>query len=82
MSESPAAILKSSDLEETSPRYKCRLCGEAFLSLMELRAHRQAYQSIHLRPVVFVKTSPNIISAIEELRDRGYQGYRETDRSS
>ena len=67
-------------------QYKCTVCGERFLSLMELRAHRKKYKGQHRRPKLEDGTAKDIVAVIEdkieEVRDRGYHGYREVDRSS
>jgi len=60
----------------------CPICGEEFLSLIELRAHRKKCKGRHQRPTVCETELPDIVRNIEDLQDRGYQGYRESDRSS
>jgi hypothetical protein len=70
----------------TGGQYKCKTCGERFLSRMELRAHRKKYRGAHRRPRRQEGKTKDIVDVIEdtieEVRDRGYHGYREVDRSS
>jgi hypothetical protein len=69
-------------LKPSRLRYTCAGCGERFLSLLELRAHRKKYKGPHRRPKAQKTAGPDIVAGIENLRDQEYRGYREADRSS
>ena len=77
--------MKPSTRKQKSQHYICRSCGEEFLSLIELRAHRKKNKGPHRRPPVREGKLPDIVEDIEANREcvsRGYHGYREVDRSS
>lgn len=74
--------MKAAIQKQKRRRYTCPICGEAFLSLLELRAHRKASKGRHLRPAVREATSEGIVEKIEDIRSQEYHGYRELNRSS
>jgi len=63
-------------------RHQCAVCGDRFLSLLELLAHKRKYRGPHPRPQAQAGPSETIVEKIEDLRAQQYRGSRETNRSS
>ncbi len=59
--------------------YECPVCGEGFLSQLELGAHRQKYPGPHDKPKLAAH-KPGRIAQVTGFHDHGSHGYRESGR--